>query len=665
MIKAKITVDGQSRWLNALCYEYFYPVYPDKDFYKAFLQKNFPYESIDAYSTQSFYHREVPIITPTREDLEIAFNCKKTAQALYPTSPVKTSNFGFDFGFDEPPTDKNQYYKALARERCQRKLDRGLNPNDCGLYDMLLRPSELNDARINSSLAGGLFVIEFDSSDDDECFMEWLTLGTKKEGHFEIYKGDDPHFMKIEFWDCYCVGLQESMQQGNRPMQMSLRLSPAITRNRKVVEHEKSWKTSNIHQKWKPVAISEPIEQEEKKVLVEKVEGEAESFTGQTITYSITQYSEIPSAEDKKNVKWELKIDGISKPIKETGESVKIRVEKDWAGKTIIVMPYLNKPTEDISVKTKVVTWDLPRVLTETAQKEGLEVDGKRARDMHVGYYNTTTRKLIHTDEEFSIEKIKNDYVRDKIFKEEIYLSDNELFSRFEKLIKATSIGALERNNLAMLDKFRQVKTTSPLNNKGFIDTYSNSILTEEVFDHPNTVEFIRRINEQFQTIITRERGNINKVDLSEKIDYDHRPRFSTPLDPHDPLAIVDNGNYDILKGLMIAINDTWGFRVTATDYDLASDPNSYQAKMQVKIFDGFGLDIEDIDKFGHLDKHKNKTLLFPLLFPRATRATIATRDLIKIAGEGFRAWFILQHFKGYRPFITEMEKTLTFQGSI
>src|SRR5690554_4942153 len=664
MIKAKITIDGQSRWLNALFYEYFLPVYPDKSFYRAFLKKNFPYEFCDSHSPIPFTHEKAPRTTPTRTDIKIADDCRRMVESPLQSLAVnETLNFGF--GLQHTSPEKDQYYEILSKERCNRFLDRGLNPNESGLYDMLLRPSELNDARINSSIAGGLFSIEFDSTENDEFFMDWLILGTKKEGQFEIYKGDDPHFMKIEFWDCYCVGLQESMQQGDRPMQMALRLSPAITRNRNVVKHEKSWKTSDILKEWKPVATSAPVEQEEKKVLVEKVEGEAEALLGQSVIYKITQYSEIPSAEDKKNVKWELKIDGNSKSINETGESVKIKIEKEWAGKTLTVMPFLNKPTDDVSVKTKVVAWDLPRVLTETLQQEGLEEDGKRARDMHVGYYNTATRKLIHTDEKFSTEKIENDYVKDKIFKEEIYLSDNELFSRFEKLIKATSIGALKQNNLAMLDKFKMVKTTAPLNSKDFIDTYSNSILTEKVFDHPNTEEFISHIKEQFHSTLTENNGNINKVDLTEKVIYDDRPRFSTPLDPNEPLAIVDDGNLDILKGLMIAVNDTWGFRVTATDYDLASDADSYQVEMQVKIFDGFGLDVEDIEKFGHLDEHKNKTLLLPLLFPKVTQATIAARELMMIAAEGFRAWFILQHFKGFRPFITEMEKTFTFQGSI
>lgn len=659
MIKAKITIDGQSRWLNALFYEYFLPVYPDKSFYRAFLQKNFPYEFCDSYSPIPFTHKKVPRITPTRTDIKIADDCRRMVESPFQSLAVNET-LNFEFGLLDTSTERDQYYEALSKERCNRFLDRGLNPNDSGLYDMLLRPSELNDTRINSSIAGGLFSIEFDSTENDEFFMNWLILGTKNEGQFEFYKGDDPHFMRIEFWDCYCVGLQESMQQGSRPMQMALRLSPAITRNRSVVKHEKSWKTSDIQKEWKPVATTAPVEQEEKKVLVEKVEGETEALPGQTIIYNITQYSEIPSAEDKKNVKWELKIDGNSKPINETGESVKITIEKEWAGKTLIVMPYLNKPTEDVAVKTKVVAWDLPRVLTETAQTEGCNADGTRARDMHVGYYNTATRKLIHTYEKFSIEGITNDYVRDKISKEEIYLSDNELFSRFERLIKATSTGALGQTNLAMFHKFRQVKTTSPVNSKGFIDTYSNSILTEEVFKHPNTVKYLKKIEDEFQVIIAEESGNINKVDLTRRVIHQDRPRFSTPLNPRKPLKVVDDGNYDILKGLMIAVNDTWGFRVTATDYNLSSD--SYQVKIQVKIFDGFGLDIEDVDKFGYLDQHKNKALIAVLFRPQIG---LPASELMKIAGEGFRAWFILQHFKGYRPFITEMEKIFTFEGSI
>jgi len=36
-----------------------------------------------------------------------------------------------------------------------------------------------------------------------------------------------------------------------------------------------------------------------------------------------------------------------------------------------------------------------------------------------------------------------------------------------------------------------------------------------------------------------------------------------------------------------------------------------------------------------------------------------ALESLLIPAAEGFRAWFILQHYYGCRPFITEMKKTI------
>src|SRR5690554_6994265 len=81
------------------------------------------------------------------------------------------------------------------------------------------------------------------------------------------------HFMKIEFWDCYCVGFLESMTLGSSPMQISLRLSPAITRNRKVVKHEKSWKVSDLNGDRKAPMAATSTEIEKVKLLVKKLEG--------------------------------------------------------------------------------------------------------------------------------------------------------------------------------------------------------------------------------------------------------------------------------------------------------------------------------------------------------------------------------------------------------
>ncbi|GAF05940.1 type VI secretion system tube protein TssD [Saccharicrinis fermentans] len=71
---------------------------------------------------------------------------------------------------------------------------------------------------------------------------------------------------KMEFWDCYCVGLAEHMSsQGSAPMRIHLRLSPAITRNRSV-EDQKVWKVTDISPKSKafgPGATTEELAYDE------------------------------------------------------------------------------------------------------------------------------------------------------------------------------------------------------------------------------------------------------------------------------------------------------------------------------------------------------------------------------------------------------------------
>ncbi|GHT58438.1 hypothetical protein FACS18945_4320 [Bacteroidia bacterium] len=37
----------------------------------------------------------------------------------------------------------------------------------------------------------------------------------------------------------------------------------------------------------------------------------------------------------------------------------------------------------------------------------------------------------------------------------------------------------------------------------------------------------------------------------------------------------------------------------------------------------------------------------------------------VGVTAEGFRAWFILQHYRGYRPFVTVMEKKYNWEGQL
>jgi hypothetical protein len=161
---------------------------------------------------------------------------------------------------------------------------------------------------------------------------------------------------------------------------------------------------------------------------------------------------------------------------------------------------------------------------------------------------------------------------------------------------------------------------------------------------------------------MTKSKGNFNKVDILkafEDTSFPKRPSFS--------------GKMDRLKGLTIALNDTWGFRVTITHYSLNPDTKECTAVLRYRIFDHFGLDTDDIESYGTKEKVMKKlgglgTIADHITMPRDERGNplikqSVARSVAEEVANGFCAWFILQHLRGYKPFVTimETEETLTF----
>lgn len=90
-------------------------------------------------------------------------------------------------------------------------------------------------------------------------------------------------------------------------------------------------------------------------LLVTSVTGKATALPGENVKYEVTGYN-LPNAGDKdrKRIKWVVLIDGAKEYRNEQGETLDLLIKKEWAGKEIIVMPYLNEETEDVSVLTVV-----------------------------------------------------------------------------------------------------------------------------------------------------------------------------------------------------------------------------------------------------------------------------------------------------------------------
>jgi uncharacterized protein (TIGR03034 family) len=182
--------------------------------------------------------------------------------------------------------------------------------------------------------------------------------------------------------------------------------------------------------------------------------------------------------------------------------------------------------------------------------------------------------------------------------------SDSDLFEIFKSDIGYFSMGKLQQVAESMVDKMQT--------NTG--GEFTNTDLTEAVIAHTNSINFISAIKRNITEYLSKNSGEISGLEIkddSKGILYDmlvednvSSPKFS-----------------DKFGGLGITINDVWAYQVYITNY--RTKENYFQMELEYIYWDHFGLDYPDIQKY-------NQDIFF--------------------------AWFVLQHFKGYKPFITKVD---------
>ena len=165
--------------------------------------------------------------------------------------------------------------------------------------------------------------------------------------------------------------------------------------------------------------------------------------------------------------------------------------------------------------------------------------------------------------------------------------------------------------------------------------TYSNDILTKEARRHSDSNRYINETTNIINDWIKNNNGDIK--DLA----YDIENRDNTIM-VKNMKDCVDPPTYDdIWGGLGICVDGTYGNQIDITSYKF--DGVNYEYTVKYTIYDIFGLDNDDIS-------HPDRLMQFGLI-------------------QGFRSWYILQHWDAYnfkyKPYITYIEFEETIKGSI
>ena len=285
-----------------------------------------------------------------------------------------------------------------------------------------------------------------------------------------------------------------------------------------------------------------------------------------------------------------------------------------------------------------------PRVLIQTVTKPGFGL--KEDRDEYE-FEDAQGKGLTPASDEiaedmkfgtsFDLSTIKDDKVRENLERLS-KKTDDELFKNLINLAKWVSSGDLEDNNKRIIAEWhRQVYQTSE-------DHYTDSRLTDAVFKEETTQSLISEVKRLLHKALRVVNGDISRLSISNYIGQFNikRPMFSSFSDK--------------LHGLTFALNDTWGFKVTLLNYRYDATTKKYWAKLKFDVFDHFGLDKDDVEKFGSMENVQKQA---------GEYASVALDSICQQAADGFGSWFILQYKRGYKPFVTMMSKEIEIEGRL
>jgi hypothetical protein len=161
---------------------------------------------------------------------------------------------------------------------------------------------------------------------------------------------------------------------------------------------------------------------------------------------------------------------------------------------------------------------------------------------------------------------------------------------------------------------------------------YSNANLTRTAAEYDKCKKFMDDVTKIIIGEIKKSRNNIQRFKINNP--QTNNGIIFPILEKNKINRPLLDGNFN---GLRIAVNDVWAYQVFIKGCTISG--SQYKLDLEYIFWDHFGLDMPDIEKFGD-------------------------GAPLGVSYDIFIAWFIVQHFRGYKPFITKIPIVKSYKGS-
>lgn len=131
------------------------------------------------------------------------------------------------------------------------------DPNLRRIIQLHIEACEKTGNREYLPVEGDLITLMFECNGDEQFFYDWLNEGALHNGEIHFIYNEVEIADIFQFWDCFCLKIEEGMSTGFSSMVMTIYLSPGIIKRNNLDPREKVWKVSDVLQQSSVLIASE------------------------------------------------------------------------------------------------------------------------------------------------------------------------------------------------------------------------------------------------------------------------------------------------------------------------------------------------------------------------------------------------------------------------